>query len=402
MTIYSHSRLETYRNCPLKYKFQYLDKIKREEESIEAFLGSRFHEAMEVIYRKIRFEIISLNDLIAFYENNWERKFHDKVIITDDSRKAEDYKKLGKQFIKDYYHRYHPFNQTKILGVERIIMVNLDNNGRYRLRGFIDRLDRTDKGTYEIHDYKTSRSLPEQRKMDTDRQLALYQIAVQNMWNDVNEVELVWHYVAFDKEIRSSRSGQELADLKRETVDLIKKIENTREFLPNESVLCGWCYYKDICPLFKHEYKLRHLEKWKYLNDEGLKLVNEFAKLDSNKKTYAAKIKEIDEALEEMKIAVIEYAENLGLEVITGSNHQLKISSSEKYHVPGKGTEERKNLIKLLDKLDKLEELSTLDTPELKRALKEKRWESDILDKIKEFVELKKITSVHLSKNKEI
>ena len=215
MTIYSHSRLETYRNCPLKYKFQYLDKIKREEESIEAFLGSRFHEAMEVIYRKIRFEIISLNDLIAFYENNWERKFHDKVIIADDSRKAEDYKKLGKQFIKDYYHRYHPFNQTKILGVERIIMVNLENNGRYRLRGFIDRLDRTDKGTYEIHDYKTSGSLPEQRKMDTDRQLALYQIAVQNMWNDVNEVELVWHYVAFDKEIRSSRSGQALADLKR-------------------------------------------------------------------------------------------------------------------------------------------------------------------------------------------
>ena len=88
--------------------------------------------------------------------------------------------------------------------------------------------------------------------------------------------------------------------------------------------------------------------------------------------------------------------------MIKGSNHQLKISSSEKYHVPGKGTEERKNLIKLLDKLDKLEELSTLDTPELKRALKEKRWESDILDKIKEFVELKKITSVHLSKNKEI
>ena len=36
--------------------------------------------------------------------------------------------------------------------------------------------------------------------MDEDRQLALYQIGIQKMWNDVNRVELVWHYVAFDKE----------------------------------------------------------------------------------------------------------------------------------------------------------------------------------------------------------
>lgn len=51
MTIYSHSRLETYSNCPLKYKFNYIDKIKRKEEGIEVFLGSCFQEAMEIIYR---------------------------------------------------------------------------------------------------------------------------------------------------------------------------------------------------------------------------------------------------------------------------------------------------------------------------------------------------------------
>jgi len=50
MTIYSHSRLETQRNCPLKYKFNYIDKVKRKEESIEAFLGYCFHEVREIIY----------------------------------------------------------------------------------------------------------------------------------------------------------------------------------------------------------------------------------------------------------------------------------------------------------------------------------------------------------------
>ncbi|GAG81123.1 unnamed protein product, partial [marine sediment metagenome] len=66
--------------------------------------------------------------------------------------------------------------------------------------------------------------------MDEDRQLALYQIGVQSMWNDVGSVELVWHYVTFDKEIRSKRTEEELDELKKDTIDLIKKIEATREF----------------------------------------------------------------------------------------------------------------------------------------------------------------------------
>jgi len=109
--------------------------------------------------------------------------------------------------------------------------------------------------------------------MDEDRQLALYQIGVQSMWNDVGSVELVWHYVAFDKEIRSKRTEEELDKLKKDTIDLIKKIEATREFLPNESTLCGWCYYKDICPLHKHEYMVGNLPANKYLKHSGVRVI---------------------------------------------------------------------------------------------------------------------------------
>lgn len=40
MPIYSHSQLSTYEDCPLKYKLRYRDKIKREQEGIEAFTDS--------------------------------------------------------------------------------------------------------------------------------------------------------------------------------------------------------------------------------------------------------------------------------------------------------------------------------------------------------------------------
>jgi len=35
-----------YEQCPFKYKLHYREKIKREEEGIEAFLSSRAHETL--------------------------------------------------------------------------------------------------------------------------------------------------------------------------------------------------------------------------------------------------------------------------------------------------------------------------------------------------------------------
>ena len=96
MTIYSHSRLETFKNCPLKYKFNYIDKIKREEEGIEAFLGSRFHGVMEKIYKDLPFRKYSLHELLDFYEDDWDKNYHDKVVIANKERKAKDYKEIGK------------------------------------------------------------------------------------------------------------------------------------------------------------------------------------------------------------------------------------------------------------------------------------------------------------------
>ncbi len=297
-------------------------------------------------------------------------------------------------------HRYTPFNQGKVLGIERIVMIPLDDEGEYRLRGYIDRLDQVGDRTYEIHDYKTAKSLPVQSKMDEDRQLALYQIGIQNMWNDVNQVELVWHYVAFDKEIRSKRTEEELDELKKDTIRLIQKIEATREFLPDESTLCGWCYYQDICPLFKHQYMVGSLPSNKYLKDSGVKLVNKFARLNDKKKSYQVKSKEIDDELEKIKEAVIQYAGNIGVEVVTGSDHQLKITSGEKINVPDKGTKERDSLIELLSQLNKLEEVSAFDAAELKRVIKEEKWDSAILDEIKKLVEIETVRSVRLSKRK--
>jgi len=43
--------------------------------------------------------------------------------------------------------------------------------------------------------------------------------------------------------------------------------------------------------------------------------------------------------------------------------------------VPGKGSKERESLIELLSQLNKLEEVSSFDVTELKKIIKEGKWD---------------------------
>ena len=97
---------------------------------------------------------------------------------------------------------------------------------------------------------------------------------------------------------------------------------------------------------------------------------------------------------------MIQYAGSIGVEVVIGSDHQLKINSSEKIKVPGKESKERESLIALLNQLNKLEEVSALDVSELKKVIKEEKWDAIILEEIKKLVEIETVKSVRLSKRK--
>ena len=78
MPIYSHSRISTFEQCPLKYKFQYIDKIKVEQEdTIETFLGSRVHETLEKLYKDLKFEKhLTLKELLAYFNDIWKRNLN--------------------------------------------------------------------------------------------------------------------------------------------------------------------------------------------------------------------------------------------------------------------------------------------------------------------------------------
>lgn len=248
MEMYSHSKLSAFEQCRLKFKFRYIDKIIPEiEKTIEAHLGDIVHQTLEWLYSQVKDKIIpTIDDMIVFYSQAWMKDYTETIMQNGDDEKI--FFNKGIQYLLDYYKRYHPFDDNT-LEVEKNITLVLDEEGNYRIRGFIDRLAYNLKNKeYEIHDYKTSKTMPEQEKIENDRQLALYSIAIKELFGKDQEVKLVWHYLFFNKRIESRRTHEQIEQLKKETIELIKTIESATEFPANKSRLCEWCAYKPICP----------------------------------------------------------------------------------------------------------------------------------------------------------
>ncbi len=251
MTLYSHSRISSFEDCPRKYAFRYIEKIPSDTEGIEAYVGKRVHEILERLYHHLRLHgrPPSLAQVLARYRRDWNTHWHPQVRIVRSENDAEHYLRHGEQCLGDYYRSHYPFEDGETVAIEANMQLALDPpTGSYRMRGIVDRIVRNRSGGYEVHDYKTGGSLPSLARLASDRQLALYQIGLQQTYPDAHDVELVWHYLAFNKTLRLRRTPEELDALRQATIARIDQIEAAREFPARPSPLCRWCEYAEICP----------------------------------------------------------------------------------------------------------------------------------------------------------
>lgn len=327
MPTYSPSRLTTYEQCPRQYRYRYIDRIPREDETIESFMGHCVHAALERLYADLQMaKEATLPEILEHYRKAWEAGWHGGIRIVRQEYSAEQYRRLGERCLTAYYHRHVPFDGGTTLGLEAKVAVALDEGGAYTIAGVIDRLVAVGEGRYEIHDYKTGGRLPSQDRLDGDRQLALYQLAVEAAWPDAKEVELVWHYLVFDRVLRSRRGRAELEGLKRETIALIGRIETDTTFAPRESPLCNWCAYQDLCPVRRHLVR-REGEAQPDLGAYAAgELVNRYAEVSLRRRTLAA---ELDAELEALEGALRAAAREQGAEVLFGDAHRVRVTPAD-------------------------------------------------------------------------
>ena len=366
MAVYSHSRLGAFESCPRHYWYAYIGKPEIETvDSVEAFLGTRVHESLEELYsRHMGGQLMAMEEMLAFYEQQWKKEWYDGIHIVSKTFKAADYRQVGLDALKAYHKRYHPFNQSRTIKLEARIVFDLDPAGKYRLQGYIDRLAQREDGVYEVHDYKTNRSMPTQQDADADRQLALYQLGVQGMWKDVRGVDLIWHYVRFDKELVSHRIPAQLQELKKQVIATIDDIEGRgREeaaFPTSKSTLCQWCEYREICPATRHQVAVAALPPKKFKADEGVGLVDGWVAIRDERKELekqAAALKAKEEALQEQLIA---FARQQGIESVAGSSHHVDVVAQTVISYPAADDENRPAFEAALRKAGIWDEVTTL------------------------------------------
>lgn len=380
MAIYSHSRLETFETCPLRFKFRYIEKVETPtEETVEMFVGSRVHEALEKLYQDLHYEKLdSLGALLAFYHAEWQKNWNPGVQITRQDLTEQNYFDYGARCIRNYYERYKPFSDTQTLATELKLTFALDEEGQFRITGFIDRVARRSDGTYEIHDYKTGRQVPAQADLDRDRQLALYQIGLRQRWPDAERVDLMWHYVGHDTTLGSTRTLDQLAELRDSTIVRIREIEAEKEFAPNKGPHCEWCEYKPICPVWKHVIRVRALPPAEFAADEGVRLANELAET----KRQLSVLEQREGTLREL---IVEFCRQNKVKVVQASAAQVNVRFGDRTLLPRKQDAHRPELEAFVRKTGKWDEVSELSPSALLHVMKEKSWPANLLKELGKF-----------------
>jgi RecB family exonuclease len=385
---YSISSLGSFSTCPLQYRFNYLDRVETEVESVEAFMGSRVHEALEELYKHVKNAAVRPRDwLTGVYEEAWRKNWHPGVKVVRTEFTADDYFQKGRRCLEDYYEAYHPFDQAKVVAVEERITFSVRDGGdEFPFVGVVDRLDWNPREkTFEIHDYKTSGSLMTQEEADADRQLALYQLALARRDPEYAAARLVWHFLLFDKEVRSGRTPAQLETLEREIAADVRAVEEAKgrgEFPPRKSALCDWCAYQDICPLWKHPLAAEKMEVNAYLEDPGVKLVARYAELEADKKLHRDRLAEIESEQKLVEEAALAFARRENVNVIDGPGHQLWVTSREEFDVPLKrdDPERWERLRTLVREANRFEEVATVNAAMLNARAR--GWPKAVYDKL--------------------
>ena len=130
MASYSPSKLTQYIQCPLKYRFQYVDGIKKEEEGIEAFVGSRIHETLErILTLKKDFDREPSCELAEeLFLKAWDEKYHPAVVIRQPDVTPEDHKRRGLMMLRNYFEMEASQEFGQMLDLEKFLRFPLGEN----------------------------------------------------------------------------------------------------------------------------------------------------------------------------------------------------------------------------------------------------------------------------------
>jgi putative RecB family exonuclease len=243
----SASSIGTFNQCNLKFKYNKIDLI-QDDPTEATLLGNFVHDVLEAFYAEpIETRTASLTKEIAshLWNNGWGERVAPWVRDPDKLR----------------IFRWNAWwcieNLWKIEEPQEVFPAGLEHEvnglvGGVRIKGFIDRFSVNEDSTLTISDYKTGKVPKPHFSGDKFFQLQLYAYLLKEEGRgDTSKLELL--YLKEGKRLESFIDKTAL--ISAETVVVKAKTEidaccESGNFTPTRSVLCDWCSYKTICPVW--------------------------------------------------------------------------------------------------------------------------------------------------------
>ncbi|HCT86123.1 MAG TPA: hypothetical protein DF296_13110 [Candidatus Margulisbacteria bacterium] len=242
----SFSQISIYDTCPLKYKYRYIDKIPVFDE----FDNYSMHFQGDELGLDAMYLGDILHKLIQLYHYRKRKDLHvDEIFLADKLKKAILHKKKpdslilkGKEILDNYLRS--PLAARNTMEEEKPFTIWFANKEfDVMLKGKIDRIDTLDDHI-QIIDYKTNVRI---EKDKFRKQLAIYKIALQELYAPEKIIKTSLYFLRSSKEIDLNYSDNELDAVKREILSTASNIYQNK-FSKSPKAYCKVCEFSMFCP----------------------------------------------------------------------------------------------------------------------------------------------------------
>jgi DNA helicase-2/ATP-dependent DNA helicase PcrA len=231
----SASDIDTYRTCPLKYKFARVFRIPQEPTVHQRF-GIVVHQVLERFHARAE-GTGTLPELLGLLDASWRRGGF------GDSEEERQLRGKATAALERYHDRFQS-DPAEPVWFERAFTFKL---GPHLLRGRVDRVDRLPGGEYELIDYKTGRP-KSQTQLAEDVQLSLYAVGAREAWS-LDSSQQAYYYLLDDEKVSLPVDRGDRSEWVREVAVEVAEGILTQEFEPTPSYsACSVCDYRLMCP----------------------------------------------------------------------------------------------------------------------------------------------------------
>lgn len=247
--IFDIEQIETFRLCPLQYKFKYVDKIPASEESSSTQFSKSLHKVIYYFFNSIMNGMpVSDSKLAKKWQEEWFNGVDVQDVLFGTKREKTDigYKGLG--MLHTLYNNEH-LNPGFVIGVN----MHMDRVpiGDYFINTDIELIREVQEGNdklIEIVDFRAGYNYPDEWMALNDLRLTMQSYAFRKIFG-AKEQRSTYYFLRTNKKIYTHRNAQQFDRLKT-TIDSVAQNINAECFYPREGHHCKTCPFRDICSVW--------------------------------------------------------------------------------------------------------------------------------------------------------